>query len=322
MLTPFLTGAVKLDPNLPWYIARSAGIVAWALVTASVLWGISVSGRLTKKRPPAAWMLDLHKFLGGLAIVFTFLHIIGLELDKYVNFGWVQILVPLQSSWKNNAVAVGVVAFWFLLAVEVTSYLMDILPRKVWHGVHLTSYLIFIFVTIHALTTGTDASKPLFRYPVLASLAVAAGIVELRIALPKARRTARDSATARHRRMSGVPADAAGAAEPAAAPAVTPAERVAAARAARAARDGAAVPAAAAPAQAPPGPASGDDLFAPPGSADPWAAQDATLPVRAAAPAVYAQEPAPVAAAAAVPALPPQPGLPAPPAPPAGPGTD
>ena len=40
--------SVHVNPNLPWYIARSSGIVAWALVTASVIWGLAFSGKLTR----------------------------------------------------------------------------------------------------------------------------------------------------------------------------------------------------------------------------------------------------------------------------------
>ena len=55
--------------NLPWYVARSAGLLAWVLLTASVLWGLALSGKAKAfgRRPRPNWTLDLHRFLGGLA---------------------------------------------------------------------------------------------------------------------------------------------------------------------------------------------------------------------------------------------------------------
>ena len=56
-----------MTSQLWWYVARAGGIVAWALLTASVLWGLILSTKLRPPRVRPAWTLDLHRFLGGLA---------------------------------------------------------------------------------------------------------------------------------------------------------------------------------------------------------------------------------------------------------------
>ena len=66
-------------------------------------------------------MLDVHRFLGGLAAVFVGVHVIGLLLDSFVAFGPTDVLVPLASSWHPVAVAWGIVAMYLLVAVELTS---------------------------------------------------------------------------------------------------------------------------------------------------------------------------------------------------------
>ena len=62
-----------MNGTLPWYFARSAGLIAWSLLTASVLWGLimSTKARAFGKRPRPNWMLDLHRYMGGLAALFT-----------------------------------------------------------------------------------------------------------------------------------------------------------------------------------------------------------------------------------------------------------
>ena len=40
-----------------WYTARASGIVAWVLVSSAVLMGLSLSLRLTRRRPKPAWVL-------------------------------------------------------------------------------------------------------------------------------------------------------------------------------------------------------------------------------------------------------------------------
>jgi sulfoxide reductase heme-binding subunit YedZ len=146
-----------------WYLARASGYVAWGLVTSSVIAGLLLTTRVTKGRPRPAWILDIHRFLAGTAVIFTALHIGGLVADTYVHFGPADIVVPLASHWRPAPVALGVISLYLLGAIELTSLLMRRLPRSVWHGVHLTSYLLFWLATFHLLTAGTDATNPISR---------------------------------------------------------------------------------------------------------------------------------------------------------------
>ena len=59
----------EVTPKLSWYIARSSGIVSWILLTASVMWGLLLSARVLYKATAPGWLLDLHRYLGGLSIV-------------------------------------------------------------------------------------------------------------------------------------------------------------------------------------------------------------------------------------------------------------
>jgi len=104
-----------------WYSARSAGLVAWVLLTMSTIWGLALSTKLRPPRVRPAWTLDLHRFLGGLAVVFVGVHVGAVMLDSYVPFGAADVLVPFASGWKPLAVAWGIVGMYLLLAVELTS---------------------------------------------------------------------------------------------------------------------------------------------------------------------------------------------------------
>lgn len=168
-----------MNEQLWWYIARSTGIVAWALLAASVVWGLALSTKITNGRPRPNWLLDLHRFLGGLALVFTGVHMGALVLDSYVDFGLTDLLVPMASSWQPGAVAWGVAGFYLLLAVEITSLLRPRLPRRVWKWTHMLSFPLFAASTAHGLLAGTDATGgPLF----IAMLAASALVFALTVA--------------------------------------------------------------------------------------------------------------------------------------------
>ncbi len=145
-----------------WYIARSGGIVALALSGASVIWGLFMTTRLLNGSPSPKWLLDLHRYLGGLTIVFTVIHVAGLMFDSYIGFNWVDVLVPMASNYEPGAVAWGVVAMWLLIAVQITSLLMKRIPRKAWRLIHFMSYVMVWLGVVHGALAGTDANNRLY----------------------------------------------------------------------------------------------------------------------------------------------------------------
>jgi DMSO/TMAO reductase YedYZ heme-binding membrane subunit len=176
-----------MSPQVWWYIARATGIVAWALLAASVIWGLLLSTRLARGRPTPAWLLDLHRFLGGSALVFTVLHLAGLVADDYVDFGLVDLFVPYASGWKPGPVALGILSLYLLAAVEATSLAMRRIPRRVWRAVHLTSYLLFWSATFHFILAGTDAPHPLARAGIDLVAAAVVFLTLVRILSPRGR---------------------------------------------------------------------------------------------------------------------------------------
>jgi DMSO/TMAO reductase YedYZ heme-binding membrane subunit len=145
-----------VNDKMWWYATRSAGIVAWILLALSVLWGLALSTKAFGRRPRPNWLLDLHRFLGGLAVVFTAVHVITILFDTFVSFSVVNVLVPFTGTWHPNAVAWGIVSMYALVAVEITSLLRRRLSRQAWRAVHYLSFPLFATATVHVLTTGTD----------------------------------------------------------------------------------------------------------------------------------------------------------------------
>ena len=192
-----------MNKQLWWYVARSGGIVAWALLAGSVLWGLALSTKVLRGRPRPNWILDLHRFLGGLALLFTGIHVTGLVLDSYVHFGLTEVLVPFASAWHPVAVAWGVVGLYLLVAVELTSLARKKISKRAWRLTHYLSFPLFLLTTVHALSAGTDRSTFLLRWSVIIVSAAITGLTLVR--LDKADRhdllTSPDSKSAQQRRV-------------------------------------------------------------------------------------------------------------------------
>lgn len=171
-----------------WYTARAGGIVAWALASLAVIGGLQLSTRLVRK-PAPKWVLDVHRFVGGLSVAFLGVHILGLAVDRFIGFGPADFLVPFASKYKAAAVALGVIAMYLLIAVEVTSLAMRRMSRRAWHAVHLTSFVVFVTATVHGLTAGTDRHNAVFQWACLLTSALVLMMTLVRIWSP--RRTGR-----------------------------------------------------------------------------------------------------------------------------------
>jgi DMSO/TMAO reductase YedYZ heme-binding membrane subunit len=167
--------------QLWWDTARAGGIVSWCLLAASVLWGLAMSTRTVPGRVRPNWMLDVHRFLGGLAVVFVGVHVASIVLDSYVHFGLAEVLVPLASSWHPVAVAWGIVGLYLLLAVELTSLARRRLARRTWRAVHALSFPLFAMATIHGITAGTDRGNPVWQVTVWATSAAVVVLTLVRL---------------------------------------------------------------------------------------------------------------------------------------------
>ncbi len=180
-----------LDPKTTWYVARASGVLTWLLCVAALSWGLFLSSALVKKRGLPAWLLDLHTFLGTLTVIFCTVHLGALALDDYVEFGWAELFVPMASPWRPGAVAWGIVAMYLLVAVEVTSLLRKHMPRRVWRTVHMSSFGIVVFGTVHGIQAGSDWGTAAVEAGLVATATMVFGVIAVRLTKPNKARVER-----------------------------------------------------------------------------------------------------------------------------------
>ena len=144
-----------------WYFARSSGIVAYALLSASVVIGILMSGK-TRFTWPRFAVEEVHRFLAILTGVFVVLHGATLLLDSVVPTSLARELVPFASGYRPFAVGLGVMAAELMAAVGISNALRKGLPHGVWRRVHYLTFAVWVLATGHGLLAGTDRFDPWF----------------------------------------------------------------------------------------------------------------------------------------------------------------
>ncbi|MDX2380626.1 MAG: ferric reductase-like transmembrane domain-containing protein [Acidimicrobiia bacterium] len=153
-----------MTEQLWWYVARSSGIVSLFLAGGAVIWGLLLSGGYLERNPTKKWLLALHRWLGGMTVAFTGVHLVGLWLDGFVDYGVFDLLVPFVGSNPPGPLpmAWGIICAYLLLAVQLTSVMMRRMPRRWWGRIHLLSYLVLLTGIVHGITAGTDGSNIVF----------------------------------------------------------------------------------------------------------------------------------------------------------------
>jgi DMSO/TMAO reductase YedYZ heme-binding membrane subunit len=146
-----------------WLVARSSGIAAYVLLTASVLAGLVLKSRPFGRALKAATVTELHRTLALLGLAYVALHGVALVLDRTVEITPAALLVPGLASYRPLAVSLGVLAAELMTLVYVSFRFRKRIGTKAWRTLHWLTYLVFAGATAHGLAAGTDAQQPWAR---------------------------------------------------------------------------------------------------------------------------------------------------------------
>lgn len=153
----------SLAENFPWYVSRASAITAYLLTFFIIFWGAGMTMGFIYliANPVEAWVI--HKYLGIAMGVTVLIHIFSLLFDRFINFKIWDILIPFYSGYKPLFLSLGIISFYLLLAVILTSLLIRLKSPKFWRTVHYAAYIFFIFALIHGLAIGTDSKTSAMR---------------------------------------------------------------------------------------------------------------------------------------------------------------
>ena len=144
-----------------WFISRSSGVVAYVLITLSVLWGLVQSGSLLSPRTLPGLPFGLHSFLSWLGLGVAALHGLVLMGDRYINFDLAQVVAPFISTYRPLPTGLGIVSFYLMLLLTLSFYARPHLSQKTFRSLHYASFGAFALVTLHGIFAGSD-SAPLW----------------------------------------------------------------------------------------------------------------------------------------------------------------
>jgi methionine sulfoxide reductase heme-binding subunit len=158
-----LTQAMAAQAPGFWFVSRAAGIVAFIALWLSTAWGISLSSKGVGGILSTPLSFALHNITSWLVLGFGAMHALALLGDSVVPFTIGGVLVPFGAAYKPLLTGPGTLALYVGILVSVSFYFKKQIGYKVWHTMHLLSYLMFVGVIVHSVLLGTDSSVPLVR---------------------------------------------------------------------------------------------------------------------------------------------------------------
>ncbi len=190
-----IAAAAATPVPVAWLVTRAAGLVALALLSASIWLGLAMSVRLLAPRRQKQ-LLAWHQTLMWCGLGMIGLHGIALLLDPVMHFSLPVLLVPGIAPWRPLAVAAGTVTAWLMLTLALSFHVRRRITQRRWRLIHYAGFAAFALALGHGLTAGTDLRGTTGLIVAGGLLAPVLWLVYARILMPRAQAPARRPAVA------------------------------------------------------------------------------------------------------------------------------
>jgi predicted ferric reductase len=153
-----------------WLASRSAGVVAYLLLSAAVVCGLLLATR----RLPVPWRPALrvvHERIAVAALGATLAHGLFLLGDPWLKAGLAGVFVPFASPYRPVATGVGVLGAYLATGLSLTYYARRRLGSARWRRAHRLIPVAWGLAAIHVFTAGTDAGALWLQVPIAFSIA-------------------------------------------------------------------------------------------------------------------------------------------------------
>jgi methionine sulfoxide reductase heme-binding subunit len=170
-----------------WLASRASGVVALALVTASVAIGLTMAGRVLRRPGMGRRLKALHEHTALAGLVAIAVHGITLLGDRWLHPGVRGVLIPFAMGYRPAFTGLGIVAGYLAAALGLSFYARRRLGPRLWRRAHRATVIVYVLALVHTIGAGTDAASGWLRAFMVVT-AVPIALLFLRRMLPRRRR--------------------------------------------------------------------------------------------------------------------------------------
>ena len=156
-----------------WLASRASGLVALALITVSVILGLAMAGRVSRRPGLARVLVAVHEHAALAGLIAIAVHGLTLLGDRWLAPGPVGIAVPFAMDYRPLWTGLGITGGYLAAALGLSFYAHKRIGTKLWRRLHKLTLVVYLLSVAHTLGAGTDAGQPWLR----ASLALTGAVV-------------------------------------------------------------------------------------------------------------------------------------------------
>jgi sulfoxide reductase heme-binding subunit YedZ len=191
-----------------WLASRSAGVVAYLLLSASVVLGLAMALRLVPPRS-AAVLRTAHERIALIALGAVAAHGLLLLGDGFLRPGLSGILVPFAMDYRPVWTGIGILAGYLAAGLSLSYYARRRLGARRWRTAHRLIPVAWAMAAVHVIGAGSDAGSLWLQIPLALTIALVLTLVGRRaldtVRRPAAPRPARAPVVPRTPRMPATP---------------------------------------------------------------------------------------------------------------------
>jgi methionine sulfoxide reductase heme-binding subunit len=163
-----------------WLASRSAGVVAYLLLSASVVLGLGMALRLAPGRL-TPMLRTLHERIALIALGAVAAHALLLLGDGWLRAGLTDVLVPFAMDYRPVWTGLGILAAYLTAGLSLTYYARGRLGARRWRTAHRLIPIAWAMAAVHVIGAGTDAGSLWLQVPVALTMSLALTLLGHRI---------------------------------------------------------------------------------------------------------------------------------------------
>jgi methionine sulfoxide reductase heme-binding subunit len=153
-----------------WLASRSAGVVAYLLLSASVVLGLAMALNLFRPRA-SALVRTIHERVALVALGALAAHGLLLLGDGFLHPGVGGIVVPFAMSYRPAWTGIGILAGYLTAGLSLTYYARRRLGARRWRAAHRLIPIAWAMAVVHVIGAGSDAGSLWLQIPLALTMA-------------------------------------------------------------------------------------------------------------------------------------------------------
>jgi methionine sulfoxide reductase heme-binding subunit len=175
-----MTGSDPLD-HIWWIASRSAGIVAWLLLSASMVLGLAMATKVA----PRSWapaMRVAHERVALTCMGALAAHGLLLLGDAFLHPSLLDVLIPFRLDVTPFWTGLGVCAGYLVAGLSLSFYARRRIGARRWRKAHRLLPIAWAIAAVHVVGSGSDIGSLWLALPFVATIAGVLALLGVRLA--------------------------------------------------------------------------------------------------------------------------------------------